>query len=140
MYFNVNFNMFFKLIKVHLLVSELYVYQNARCNDKKISFRDVITQFDCTYRRTGINDNYEIEKLGNSIEEFVREETTLNTEIKLRGSKYVVIFFLLQEKLIVFQERLCYVECSSEVAKHTSGRGNSVLSHVYGQSDINLLY
>ena len=24
MYFNVNFNMFFKLIKVHLLVSELY--------------------------------------------------------------------------------------------------------------------
>jgi len=26
---------FFKLIKVHLLVSELYVYQNVRCNDKK---------------------------------------------------------------------------------------------------------
>ena len=26
---------FFKLIKVHLLVSELYIYQNARCNDKK---------------------------------------------------------------------------------------------------------
>ena len=25
MYFNVNFNVFFKLIKVHLLVSELYV-------------------------------------------------------------------------------------------------------------------
>ena len=25
MYFNVNFNMFFKLIKVHLLVSELYI-------------------------------------------------------------------------------------------------------------------
>ena len=35
MYFNVNFNVFFKLIKVHLLVSELYVHQNARCNDKK---------------------------------------------------------------------------------------------------------
>ena len=34
-YFNVNFNVFFKLIKVHLLVSELYIYQNARCNDKK---------------------------------------------------------------------------------------------------------
>ena len=33
-YFNVNFNVFFKLIKVHLLVSELYIYQNARCNDK----------------------------------------------------------------------------------------------------------
>ena len=32
MYFNVNFNVFFKLIKVHLLVSELYIYQNARCN------------------------------------------------------------------------------------------------------------
>ena len=27
--------MFFKLIKVHLLVSELYMYQNARCNNKK---------------------------------------------------------------------------------------------------------
>jgi len=26
---------FFKLIKVHLLVSELYIHQNARCNDKK---------------------------------------------------------------------------------------------------------
>ena len=35
MYFNGNFNGFFKLIKVHLLVSELCVYQNARCNDKK---------------------------------------------------------------------------------------------------------
>jgi len=34
-YFNVNFNMFFKLIKVHLLVSELYMYQNARWNDIK---------------------------------------------------------------------------------------------------------
>ena len=34
MYFNVNFNVFFKLIKMHLLVSELYIYQNARCNDK----------------------------------------------------------------------------------------------------------
>ena len=27
--------MFFKLMKVHLLVSELYIYQNVRCNDKK---------------------------------------------------------------------------------------------------------
>ena len=36
-YFNVNFNVFFKLIKVHLLVSELYIYQNARCNDKNSS-------------------------------------------------------------------------------------------------------
>ena len=34
MYFNVNFNGFFKLIKVHLLLSELYVCQNARWNDK----------------------------------------------------------------------------------------------------------
>ena len=34
MYFNVNFNVFFKLIKVHLLVSELHIYQNARFNDK----------------------------------------------------------------------------------------------------------
>jgi len=37
MYFNVNFNVFFKLMKMHLLVSELYVYQNARCNNKKKS-------------------------------------------------------------------------------------------------------
>ena len=34
MYFNVNFNLFFELIIVHLLASELYVYQNALCNDK----------------------------------------------------------------------------------------------------------
>ena len=26
--------MFFKLIKAHLLVSEIYIYQNGRCNDK----------------------------------------------------------------------------------------------------------
>ena len=35
MYFNVNFNVFF-LKKGHLLVSELYIYQNARCNNKKL--------------------------------------------------------------------------------------------------------
>ena len=35
MYFNVNFNVFFKLIKVHLLVSELYIYQNGSFNHKK---------------------------------------------------------------------------------------------------------
>jgi len=33
-YFNVNFNVFFKLIKVHLLVRKLYIYKNARCNNK----------------------------------------------------------------------------------------------------------
>jgi len=38
-YFNVNFNVFFKSIKVYLLVSELYIYQNARCNDKKLITR-----------------------------------------------------------------------------------------------------
>ena len=32
---NVNFNVFLKLIKVHLLARELYIYQNARCNNKK---------------------------------------------------------------------------------------------------------
>jgi len=37
-YFNVNFNVFFKLIKVRLFVSELYIYQNARCNDEKKSY------------------------------------------------------------------------------------------------------
>jgi len=35
-YFNVNFNAFFKLIKVHLLVSELYIYQYVRCNNKSV--------------------------------------------------------------------------------------------------------
>ena len=30
MYFNVNFNLFFKLIKVHLLVSELYIYKKMQ--------------------------------------------------------------------------------------------------------------
>jgi len=34
-YFNVNFNVFFKLIKAHFLVSELYIYQNEWRNDKK---------------------------------------------------------------------------------------------------------
>jgi len=35
-YFNVNFNEFFKNKKVHLLVvSELYIYQNAQCKKKK---------------------------------------------------------------------------------------------------------
>ena len=34
-YRNVNFNVFFKLIKVHFWwVNSTYVYQNARCNDK----------------------------------------------------------------------------------------------------------
>jgi len=32
---HVNFNVFFKLIKEHLLVSELFIYQNARRHDKK---------------------------------------------------------------------------------------------------------
>ena len=35
MYFNLNFNVLFKLINVHLFVSELYIIQTARCNDKK---------------------------------------------------------------------------------------------------------
>ena len=54
MYFNVNFNVFFKLIKVHLLVSELYIYQNARCNDKKrINLSsDVIIRF--IYNHTSV--------------------------------------------------------------------------------------
>ena len=39
MYFNV---FFFKLINVHLLVSELYIYQNIRCSDKKKSHMSFI--------------------------------------------------------------------------------------------------
>jgi hypothetical protein len=34
-YFNVKFNVFFELIKVHLLLNELYIYQNERCNDRE---------------------------------------------------------------------------------------------------------
>jgi len=39
-YFNVNFNVLFKLIKVHLLVRKLYIYQNARCNNKKNIYKN----------------------------------------------------------------------------------------------------
>ena len=51
MYFNVNFNVLFKLIKVHLLVSELYIYQNARCNDKssRYSFQ-ILTKLEFSQR------------------------------------------------------------------------------------------
>ena len=49
MYFNVNFNVFFKLIKVHLLVSELYMYQNARCNDtEEVSVYNYILYHYCS--------------------------------------------------------------------------------------------
>jgi hypothetical protein len=34
-YFNVNFNVLFKLINCAFLVSELYVYQNEWCKSKK---------------------------------------------------------------------------------------------------------
>jgi len=40
-YVNVHFNVFFKSIKVHLLVSELYVHQNAWCNDKKKNMKNI---------------------------------------------------------------------------------------------------
>jgi len=40
-YFNVNFNVFFELIIVHLSVSELYIYQTVRCNDKKNSVHNL---------------------------------------------------------------------------------------------------
>ena len=45
MYFNVKSNVLFKLIKVYLLVSELYMYQNARCNDKKKYVRTLLYCF-----------------------------------------------------------------------------------------------
>ena len=40
MYFYVHFNVFFKLIRGHLLVSELYIHQNVRCKDKKNKYKD----------------------------------------------------------------------------------------------------
>ena len=33
-YFNVNFYVFFKINKSAFVGDELYIYQNARCNDK----------------------------------------------------------------------------------------------------------
>ena len=59
MYFNVNFNVLFKLIKVHLLVSELYIYQNARCNDKKSMFIVFILEFQ-TLRNVGKNNHCQV--------------------------------------------------------------------------------
>ena len=61
MYFNINFNVFFKLIKVHLLVSKLYIYQNARCNNKKKVDKRVWTQSVETVLRTKF---HELKKVG----------------------------------------------------------------------------
>ena len=36
----------FKLTKVHLLVRELYIYQNVRCNDKKYVLVNLQGSFD----------------------------------------------------------------------------------------------
>jgi hypothetical protein len=52
-YFNINFNVFFKLIKVYLLVSELYIYQNARCNDK--NKKTALLTFRCEYQKKDVN-------------------------------------------------------------------------------------
>ena len=52
MYFNVNFNVFFKLIKVHLLVSELYIYHYVRCKDEKKSCVLVVGITNSTERYT----------------------------------------------------------------------------------------
>jgi len=37
---------FLKLIQVHLLVSELYIYQHARFNNKKIINNNVLNSMD----------------------------------------------------------------------------------------------
>jgi len=49
-YFNVNFKVFFKLIKVHLWVREIYIYQTARCNDKKKKGKHIVfsTRYELT--------------------------------------------------------------------------------------------
>ena len=41
MYFNINFNVFFKLIKVHLLVSELYI---SECTVQRQKLSEVRTK------------------------------------------------------------------------------------------------
>ena len=49
MYFNVNFNVFFKLIKVHLLVSELYTYIRLHgANDNKTQKNIFVLIVKCT--------------------------------------------------------------------------------------------
>ena len=48
--FNVNFNVFFKLIKVYLLVSELYIYQTVRCKDKNSPYYLFLLKFPYTFR------------------------------------------------------------------------------------------
>ena len=53
MYFNANFKVFFKLKKLHLLVRKLYIYQNARCNNKnnkKIVFLLITQKQFCEYK------------------------------------------------------------------------------------------
>ena len=52
--------MFFKTKKVHLLVSELYIYQNARCNNKNcnISLWEVRIHLEPT--RLDISKDYSI--------------------------------------------------------------------------------
>ena len=51
MYFNVHFNVSVKLIKMHFVVSELYIYQNARCNNKKndCSGQSIVRSFFMAY-------------------------------------------------------------------------------------------
>ena len=49
-YFNVNFNVFFKIKKLHLLVSELYIYRNARCNNKKARYISIFPVTTNTHR------------------------------------------------------------------------------------------
>ena len=56
MYFNVNFNVLFKLIRVHLLVCELYVYQNVRCNDKNF-VEIILCQFIGVCRKFAKSEN-----------------------------------------------------------------------------------
>ena len=51
MYFNVNFNMLVKLIKVLLLVSEFYINQNARCNDFLNSGLELSEYFNMIFTR-----------------------------------------------------------------------------------------
>jgi len=56
MYFNVNFNVFFKLIKLHLLVIELYIHQNVQCNDKKlVAYVKVLVPVYINVFKTGFN-------------------------------------------------------------------------------------
>ena len=71
MYFNINFNEFFKLIKAHLLLTELYVYQNARSIYKNSLFHIYVSykyyNYDSGNNGYNNNNNHHHHKNNNNV-------------------------------------------------------------------------